>query len=304
MSILDRRLIVVTGKGGVGRSTVAASLALTASERGQHACVVELSGMASLPPLFGLQGRSFRPRTAREGIDVISMTATECLEDFGRRKLRLNQFSARLFGSRVVRSFVEAVPGLHDLLQLGKIENLLREPLPGDPQYDLMVLDAPATGHGLTLMSAARSMSEVTRVGPFHELAENIAGFLGDPQQTAIVVVSLPEELPVHEALELSEALHADGLGPHTVIANQVRSPPIPDIPPASEVDAVLRAVVHGDTLRDLLTLAMDRQRAQAGALQHLSDGLRRVGAPDVWRLPHRRCPDLSDLASALQGAL
>ena len=112
MSILDRRLVMVTGKGGVGRTTCAAALAVAAARQGRRACVVELSGMGSVPPLFGLEGRSFEFRRATDGVWVWSLTVEECLDDFGRRKLKLPSLMRRLFRSRATRTFVDAIPGL------------------------------------------------------------------------------------------------------------------------------------------------------------------------------------------------
>ena len=269
MSLFDRSLIVVTGKGGVGRTTIAAALGVAAARRGRRALVMELSGMAAVPPLFGLQGRAFALRRATDGVWVASLTVAECLEDFARRKLRLSSFVARLFHTAAVQTFVDAVPGLHDILQLGKIENLIREPLDGDPRFDVVIVDAPATGHGLTLLSAPRSMTEVAKAGPFHDLADNIRGFLADPAATAVAVVTLPEDLPVSETGELVRALDGEGIGAHTIIVNRCDADPLPGAP--AELVAALRALPDGDGLADLAAQALARHAAQQRAIATLS---------------------------------
>lgn len=239
-NLFSSRLIVVMGKGGVGRSSVTAALALAAVRTGKRTLIVEMGGGRDVAQYIGLDGRSYQPRPWRDGVDVSSITAAECLEDFGQRKLRTGALLRRVLNNRVSRAFLEAVPGLHDLLQLGKIENLLCEPLPRDTHYDLVILDAPATGHGLTLLSAARTMADLTRIGPFHDLAQVIATFLSDRQRTALVLVTLPEALPVQESLELHQSLHDDGAGLAAVIINRVQ----PErIPARSEWPAVLDAL-------------------------------------------------------------
>jgi len=279
-------MLIITGKGGVGRTTVSAAIGLAAAASGKRVAVVELSGMANLPPLFGLRGRSFAPRTVTENLDILSMTAQECLDDFGRRKLRLTALVTRIMRSRVVSAFLDAVPGLHDLLQMGKLENMLSEPLPGDPVYDLIVLDAPATGHGLTLLAAARSMREMTRVGPFAELARVIEVFLADRSQAGVVLVTLPEALPVSESLEMRAALAEDGTDLDAVVVNMVEAPPLPEPPTWEAASEALRALDDDalNTLVDTIGESVSRSRAQEAVLATLATG---VGSEvQVHRLP------------------
>ncbi len=196
MKLLDHPLVVVLGKGGVGRTTITAALGHAAAAQGKRACVAELGDLAALPRRFGLSGRSSAFRHGAEGVDVWSLTVLEALEEFGARKLHLPGFATRVVRNRFVRTFVDAVPGLHDLLLLGKIENMVMEPRQDDPVYDTLIIDAPATGHGLTLLGSPRTMTEMTGGGPFHELAGTIERFLADPDRTALVLTTLPEALP------------------------------------------------------------------------------------------------------------
>ena len=218
MRLFDHPLIVVLGKGGVGRTTLTAALGIAAAEQGKRACVLEFGTLAALPPKFGLTGRSFAFRKGAPGLDVWSLTVPEALEEFGARKLHLPGFARRVVRNRFVSTFVDAVPGLHDLLLLGKVENLISEPRSDDPVYDTLILDAPATGHGITLLQAAATMTEITRAGPFYELSRAIEVFLGDPARTGLVVATLPESLPVSETLELIDQLNAESFVTHTVI--------------------------------------------------------------------------------------
>lgn len=279
MSLLDRRLVVVTGKGGVGRTTVAAAIAVAAAAQGKRTCVIELSGMASVPAAFGVYRRSYAPQRMIDRVDAMSLTPTECLDDFGRRKLRLTALLGVVLRSRVTSAFIEAVPGLHDLLQLGKIENLIHEPLPGDPIYDLVVLDAPATGHGLTMLAAARSMREMTRVGPFHDLARNIEDFLSDRRRAAIVLTTLPEALPVSESMELIAALREDQAELAAVVVNQVRPDPLPDhrdwpMVRSALLDALPPEASGARALVELADRVAARQESQTEVLSGLAEAV------------------------------
>jgi anion-transporting ArsA/GET3 family ATPase len=269
-ALLDHRLVFVLGKGGVGRTTLAAALGVAASRQGKRACVVELGEVAALAPHLGLQGRSYAFRRSPLGVDVWSLTVPECLEEFGRRKLKLGPVARPLLRNSLVKTFIDAVPGMHDLLLLGRIENAISDPIAGDPIYDVMIVDAPATGHGITLLQAASVMADISRAGPFHELAKVIDVFLADRTRTAVALVTIPEELPVSETLELAEALEAEGFSPHTVIANRIEPARIPDPPGADVVLEVLRDLPDGAELADMVLGVRDRAERQRDALETL----------------------------------
>jgi anion-transporting ArsA/GET3 family ATPase len=304
MDLLDHRLVVVLGKGGVGRTTLTAALGVAAARLGKRACVMELGDGAALPAKFGLEGRSFAFRRGAPGVDVWSLTVSECLEDFAARKLKLPPFARHVVRNRFVDTFVDAVPGLHDLLLLGKIENLVSEPLPTDPKYDLLVLDAPATGHGLTLLQAARTLADITRAGPFYELSRAIDEFLGDPERTATVLATLPEELPVQEALELAEALIEEGFPPAAVIANQVEGLAIPDPPGASAVLQALGSVPDSGSLQALVQAEASRGERHAAALSDLAARLRPLGVERVYEAPRADLDTVRRVGMALAEAL
>jgi len=296
-ALFDHRLIVVTGKGGVGRTTVAAALGVAAAREGRRTCVIELSGLSALPPLFGLTGRTFEYRRATDGLWVASLTVSECLEDFARRKLRVSGLVAKLFHTAAVRAFIDAIPGLHDLLQLGKVENLINEPMAEDPRFDLVIIDAPATGHGITLLSAARTMTQVAKAGPFHDLASNIGRFLADPGLTAVAVVTLPEELPVSETLELLDALANEGLPAHSILVNRCDGAPLPE-PLPDDLSTVLDTLEGGSSLRVLAEESHRRWTAQQRAVATL-----RVQTHlPVQLLPRAKGPRLAhELGAALR---
>jgi anion-transporting ArsA/GET3 family ATPase len=292
MSVFSRRLLAVAGKGGVGRTTVAAALALAAGARGRRVCVAELYGAWRIQHLFGARARSYAPIPIAPRVDAMSLDAVDCLDDFGRKKLKIGALVKALLHNRVMGAFLDAVPGLHDLQQLGKIENMLMEPGPGEPRYDLVVLDAPATGHSLTMLAGARAMREMTVVGPFHDLAQRIEALLDDHTRTGLVLVTLPEALPVREALELVEALGPDAPLLDAIVVNQVRPASVPAQiagVPWETVRAALVADPNPDVQAVLATADQFvlRQHAADRALTRLTSAVRaRHAAATTCSLP------------------
>jgi hypothetical protein len=260
-ALWEHRLLVVIGKGGVGRSTCAAALGLAAAREGKRTCIVEIGGMSDISKLFGLEHPSYSPRTVRPGLDIRSISAEACLDDFGSRKLRLGMLSKRFVRSRALGAFLDAVPGLYDLLQLGKIENAMNEPLPGEPVYDLTILDAPATGHGLSMLTAARTMRRMTRVGPFAELARIIEVWLSNPAETAFVLVTLAEELPVNECIDFLAQIGEDQKHLGAIVFNRMRRRPVPERPPWDAAKEALLA--HQHPLTQAAVDVIDRELQQ-----------------------------------------
>ncbi|MBN2799564.1 MAG: P-loop NTPase [Deltaproteobacteria bacterium] len=252
MRLLDARVVVVTGKGGVGKTATASAIALAAAQRGRRAAVVELYGAGSVPAMMGLSNRSYAAQRVAEGVDAVSLTPWECLDEYGLRTLKVAALARLFLSNRVVGAFLDAVPGLHDLVQLGKLLHMIDAPDQDEVHYDLVVLDAPATGHGLSFLDTSATMMEMTRMGPLYELASEIDTLLRDPDQTALALVSLPEELPARETLELVEALGPRRAQVAAVLLNQVEPPPTGEDVPwglarAALVGAAPHLVAHGD---------------------------------------------------------
>jgi anion-transporting ArsA/GET3 family ATPase len=264
-----RSLVIVTGKGGTGRTVTSAALAFASARSGRSTCLVELSGNDRAATLLGLPSRSFAPVNVAERLDTMSLTVKESLDDFGRRKLKMGALAGKLLSNRITLSLVDAVPGLQDLLQLGKLENVLNEPTDEDPHYDTIILDAPATGHGLTLLSASKTMREIAGRGMFHELAAIIERQIEDPAKTSVVVVTLPEELPVQETVELIATLGSERALLTAAIVNQSQDRRFPDDPPWSAV----RPRLEGELLR-LADAEIARLDAERRASQHLTAAL------------------------------
>jgi len=223
------QLLVVTGKGGVGKTAAAASLGRLLAAAGRRVLVLEVDPrenvhqMLAVPPSGGAIVR------AGTRLWVQNLKPGQVLDDIVRERLKVEMLARRVLASPVYEQFSAGAPGLKELAILGHALRLLRRVGPPDaPQLDLVVLDAPATGHGVRLLAAPRLVSEVIGDGPFGALAGELAGFVADPERCGIVVVTQAEEMPVEEALELREALASQlGRQPELLIVNGL-FPPLP----------------------------------------------------------------------------
>jgi anion-transporting ArsA/GET3 family ATPase len=198
------QLTVVTGKGGVGKTTIAVLLALRAARRGRRVVVVETGGARTVPGWFGRASRGYDLVELAPGVGTLSVTPELAIEDFVVSRIKVRRLYQLVFQNRVMAPLLQGVPGLGELVQLGKAYALAEERrTDGTPVWDHVIVDAPATGHGLTMLASPRLMMEVTGAGPFHDNAKLVHDAIVDPARTGIVLVSLPEEMPVTEAKEL-----------------------------------------------------------------------------------------------------
>jgi anion-transporting ArsA/GET3 family ATPase len=251
----------VTGKRGVGKSTVAAALALAARTRGRRATVCDLAGL-----------------------DPDAALAEWMTRNIG------HAGAAVLAHSDTFRYFVAAAPGARELLTMGKAWDLTR-PRRGRPSDRLVVVDAPATGHAIALLQAPRTFGRLDRVGPIGDQAGEIRDFLADPSRCAIALVCTPAELPVSETLELAEAVEdATGRPPDVVIANEV----LPDRFSADEPEQLEAALDADPWLRAAIRPALTswrRAREQETQLRRLAAEL----AVPIVRLPFLFVPALRE---------
>jgi anion-transporting ArsA/GET3 family ATPase len=198
------QLLVVTGKGGVGKTTVCAMLALRSARAGKRAVIVETGGARIVPGWFGRASRGYDVLDLAPGVATLSVTPELAIEDFVVSRIKVRRLYRLVFQNRVMAPLLEGVPGLGELVQLGKAYALAEErTATGARAWDHVIVDAPATGHGLTMLASPRLMMEVTGSGPFHENAKLVHDAIADRARTGIVLVSLPEEMPVTEAHDL-----------------------------------------------------------------------------------------------------
>ncbi len=222
--ILSRRLIIVSGKGGVGKTTVAATLGLLAAEAGKKTLIAEINAAERMADLFKTPPIGYKETRLSEKLFAINIDPRSAFEEYILEQIHSSKLFHLVFENRFVRKFLDATPGLNELLEIGKIWALTERDLDESgerPKYDLVIVDAPATGHGLAFLNVARVVVEAVRVGPLKNKAEQIMRLIQDPKKTLLILTTLAEEMPVNETLEMMESARSKvkiACGP--VIAN------------------------------------------------------------------------------------
>jgi len=237
--LYGKRFVIVTGKGGVGKTTVTAALALSAARRGKSVLVAMCNEKERLSRLLGAE--PVGPKVAPVGprIDAVNMTPEAALEEYGMMVLKIRAVYRAIFENRMVKSFLRAVPGMDEWSMLGKAWFHTTEQVGGRPRWDLVILDAPATGHGLDLLRVPKVLLDVAPPSPLRREAEKCWDLMHDPERSEVLLVTLPEEMPVTETIELYAKLADDLRFPiERLVANAVVPPLFLD----GEPDAVLEA--------------------------------------------------------------
>jgi anion-transporting ArsA/GET3 family ATPase len=219
-SLLDKRLIFVTGKGGVGKTTVAAAIGLLAARRGLRTIVAELASQRRLQRSFGREGEGFTEIELAPGLFTISVDPQHAMQEY--LHVKTGWVGDLVGASKLFQPFAMAAPGMRELLSLGKVWELAqpRRRTAGGGLYDLVVVDAPASGHCVGLLRTPRTFSEIARVGPIARQGRTIAATVADHNFTGLVAVTTAEEMPVTETLWLKDALSAQELPLDAVIVN------------------------------------------------------------------------------------
>ncbi|WP_373044613.1 ArsA-related P-loop ATPase [Vulgatibacter sp.] len=202
MSLLDRRLLFTTGKGGVGKSTVTAALALVAAARGKRVLVCEVNTHERISVLLGGRPAGTEIRRVADGVDAVVVRPQESMREYALLQLKYKAVYKAVFENRFVARFLRFIPSLPELVMLGKILHHVRE-----QKWDLVLVDAPATGHGITFLRVPQVLIDTVPPGAMRTDAEWMQALLVDPAITAVNLVSLPEELPVNETIELGTAV-------------------------------------------------------------------------------------------------
>ncbi len=204
-ALLDRQLLFVTGKGGVGKSTVAASLGLLAAEQGKRTLVCEVDAKGNLADFYEAGETAFAAREIQPRLWAMSMDLEESLKEYLSLQLKI-PFLAKI--GPLARTFdfiANAAPGVKEILTIGKLTWEVRE-----RHYDLVVVDAVATGHIVGQLTAPQAINELVQVGMVRNQTQWMLDILTDPARTGVVIVSAPEEMPVAETIELAERLDAE----------------------------------------------------------------------------------------------
>jgi anion-transporting ArsA/GET3 family ATPase len=305
-ALLEKRLVFVTGKGGVGKSTVATALGLLAARRGLRTIVAELASQDRIQGLFETERERFREVELEAGLFTISIDPQQAMEEYLR--VKAGPLGQALGSSRLFQAFAMATPGMRELLSIGKVWELaqLDRRTRGAAPYDLVIVDAPATGHGVGLLRTPKTFADIARVGPIAHQGHTIAATIADPEFTGVIAVSTPEEMPVNETLSLVEELARDELSLDLVIVNAL----YPARFEAGEIDDLNGALskTRSPLARSALRAALS-EHARAATQREQLDRLRTHCGGRLAELPfvfaeHLGLAELDVLAGALEDAL
>jgi len=305
--LLDKRLVFVTGKGGVGKSTVAIALGLVAARRGLRTIVAELASQERVQGLFFEDGRDqFRELEIVPGLFTISIDPQQAMEEYLR--VKAGTIGQALGSTRLFQAFAMATPGMRELLSIGKVWELaqLHRRTRGAAPYDLVIVDAPATGHGVGLLRTPRTFADIARVGPIAHQGRTIADTIADPEFTGVIAVATPEEMPVNETVVLADELARDELLLDLVVVNAL----YPERFEPEEIDELNSALTRTRSAlaRSALRAALS-EHARAATQREQRDRLRDHVNGRLVELPYVFAeniaqPELELLSEALEAAL
>lgn len=284
------RIVIVAGKGGVGKTTVSATLARAAAAEGLSTLIVEVEGKSGLASMYGHEPFSYEEVTLAEAdgdhaaITARTLTPDEALVEYLEQS-GMSRISKRLVSSGALDMVSTAVPGIRDILVLGKVKQLEQA-----ATADLIVLDAPAAGHAITFLQSAAGLVDAVRIGPIHKQAQDVLDLLGDPTRCQVVLVTLPEETPVNELVETAFKLEdrvGVSLGPVVVNGCYPELPGLDVSPtPAAKAAGTTLRTGEAGALSAAAAFRTERMALQAEQLERLATAL---------PLPQLRLPYLFD---------
>ncbi|MGB5658399.1 MAG: ArsA family ATPase [Thermoanaerobaculia bacterium] len=226
--LASRELIVVTGKGGVGKSAVSAALGGLLASTGRQTLILEIDPRENVHQMLAAPPSGGEIVRVASNLYLQHLHSRTVLDQLVRERVRVEFLTQRVLDSPVYHHFSEGAPGLKEMAVLGHALLLVQGRVPGAPPIDVVIVDAPATGHGVALLRAPRLVSEVIRQGPVASMTKEVAELVASPQRCAVVVVTLAEEMPVTEALELRADLQSTvQREPDLLVANGLY-PPVP----------------------------------------------------------------------------
>ncbi|MBA3548020.1 MAG: ArsA family ATPase [Nannocystis sp.] len=228
--LLDRRLLLFTGKGGVGKSTVVAALATEAARRGQRPLIVELGHRASMQSIFEVPHIGHEPiAVSADGkVWAANLDLDEAIVDYVVEQVKIRRVARSIIGNRTLQGLFRAAPAVREVAMLNKLRLFEREQTKGRPRWGPILVDLDATGHALMLLDMPQILGSLLSGGPLRGLIDTLTGLFTDPSRTLLNLVTLPAEIPVQETLELHERIvRGGGIQLGALFINQVPPPPL-----------------------------------------------------------------------------
>ena len=300
--LFNLRFVTVVGKGGVGKTTVSTALALAAAKRGKRVLIAmcnakeRVSQFLEVPPI-GPQNQPVLPN-----VDAVNMVPKVALEEYGLMVLKVRALYRAIFENRLVAAFLRGTPGIEAWSMLGKAQFHAHETLPdGRPRYDLVILDSPATGHGLEMLRVPRVLLDVAPPGLLRREAERAWELFTDPSRSGVLVVTLAEEMPVSESVELYDALRNELGLPVVGVAVNGLIEPLFDDAERDWLEQTAAQTTEDDLIYNLIRAGRRRtlrERVQLESLERIARSfpLPKVSLPQLL-VPELRRSGLEELA-------
>jgi anion-transporting ArsA/GET3 family ATPase len=292
--LLDKRLVIVTGKGGVGKSTVSLALGLAAAAEGRRTIVCEVSSQEHTSRVFHRAEVGFHEVEMADNLWTISIDPDEAMREYVLLQLKVRAMRDLLFRSRIFTYLAAATPGLRELVTIGKIWEIAQphRRVKKGRNYDLVIVDAPATAQGVAFLQSPRTFANIARVGPIKAQAEALDALIVNHRKTGVAIVALPEEMPVNETVALERQLTAElDVSVDRVYMNAL----YPERFSNDDLDRLDEACARSNgPLRAAYRAAVSQSRRAAAQREQLARLAELVGAP-VRTLPFVFKPTLGE---------
>jgi anion-transporting ArsA/GET3 family ATPase len=270
------RVHVVIGKGGVGKTVVSSAMAMALAAEGQKVLLAEVNAHDRVAALLGAPPVGAHMREVLENLWVVDMNPTDSIHEYALMTIRFEAIYKAVFENKMIRSFIRFIPSLGEMVMLGKLWFHEQEQENGKPKYDAIIIDAPATGHGISMLRTPSSIEKIVPAGIMRDHARSMRLMLTDPKKTRLHIVTLPEEMPVNEARELEAAAkNVLNMAIGTTFINQH----VPELPP--------------DALSKLAQAKGQSVLEAANETLSIREAKRRAGIEHLERLPGRLLSDL-----------